>query len=101
VKKIRNYWPWRWFVYLLLIPFILLSLAFRSRLTLAAGFVTVWLLVSTLVIVFGVINIKRRRMWRRFYAGECVRCGYDLRATPDQCPECGLVPPKLKSVPFR
>ena len=38
------------------------------------------------------IAFRRHRRRMRAAATRCVGCGYDLRATPDRCPECGKVP---------
>lgn len=46
-----------------------------------------------LAIVFGLwpaLSVAHRLLRKkRFAAGLCQHCGYDLRATPDRCPECG------------
>ena len=53
--------------------------------------VPAWLPVAAfsilpLIFVMGVVRRRRRRG-----AGRCAGCGYDLRASPDRCPECGAV----------
>jgi len=38
---------------------------------------------------------RKRKSLRQKRLGLCPACGYDLRATPNRCPECGAVPRKL------
>ena len=51
-----------------------------------------WFLATLFSIVPGAWVVRRRSdvlARRRADAGLCARCGYDLRATPGRCPECG------------
>lgn len=54
-------------------------------------FIPYWaLLLATLITPIAWILHRRRQ--RNAQPGICKICGYDLRATPDRCPECGAVP---------
>jgi hypothetical protein len=46
-------------------------------------------LFAVVPVVAGVQLVRSRRRTRRIRAGQCVACGYDLRGSPDRCPECG------------
>jgi hypothetical protein len=62
--------------------------------TYRAAIVPDWFLVVTLMALpaWRLIGRRKRLAVRRTRLGLCITCGYDLRATPDRCPECGFVP---------
>lgn len=50
-----------------------------------------WTLTLPCLLILAGRATARRRMWHARRMGRCPACGYDLRATPDRCPECGRV----------
>jgi hypothetical protein len=56
--------------------------------------VPIWFVVVLvplpLAVQRGIARLVGRHRSRR---GMCRACGYDLRGTPDRCPECGAIPP--------
>jgi hypothetical protein len=47
--------------------------------------------IAFLPITWRILTIRHRRKLRevRLANSQCINCGYDIRATPERCPECG------------
>ena len=65
----------------------------RARLGMISGI----LMLSSVIIdssYWCVVWRKNRRLQRYAAEGRCLACGYDLRASPQRCPECGTPKPE-------
>ena len=48
-----------------------------------------WIPILILGSLLGIFYLPMGRRRKRKKLGLCVKCGYDLRASKDRCPECG------------
>jgi hypothetical protein len=54
--------------------------------------------IVPLALILGILQFRKARSQHsRQKQGHCTQCGYDLRATPDRCPECGATPEPAKA----
>lgn len=53
------------------------------------------LLVLAAPPVLLIVHVRRIHRRHRLAHNLCVRCAYDLRASPDRCPECGHTQPRF------
>jgi hypothetical protein len=83
IPKLADGCPWRWFGFGAGAPG-----PFDNRYRVV---VPHWFIVLTTALLPVRWTVVRSRARRAFRNCRCGRCGYDLRATPDRCPECGTL----------
>jgi len=49
-----------------------------------------FLVIAAPYLLYTLMDLPNQRRRNRFAAGRCIACGYDLRHSPDRCPECGV-----------
>ena len=54
--------------------------------------IPLWTFAVSSGVPLAIVVAIRARQKRRRATGQCANCGYDLRGSPDRCPECGTVP---------
>lgn len=64
----------------------------RQRAVFTYWRVPYWPLAVATALLSAWASVRAWRSRRRVSPELCVVCGYDLRATPERCPECGTVP---------
>jgi hypothetical protein len=70
------------------------------RATLYGVILPLWVPVLIAILPIALPYRRWRQNARRFSRGLCVACGYDLRASPRRCPECGLDVAVLVPTPY-
>jgi hypothetical protein len=51
----------------------------------------IWAFIGAIFIFFLVLLRRGKQRAAKARAGFCIKCGYDLRASPGRCPECGTI----------